>query len=202
MGKPYSDDLRVRVVAAMEGGGNCRAVGARFGIAPSTAGNWHRLYRRTQSYSARPMGGDHRSKLVEHQARVAELLSGTCDLRLADVQADLAERGVLVSWSTVRRTVKRLGLRLKKTIFATEQGRPDVALARQRWAAAQAGLDFTSLVFVDETGTNTAMTCSHGWGHKGRKLFAKAPHGHWMTSTPLTACKAGAQDRLRRRPGA
>ena len=27
------------------------------------------------------------------------------------------------------------------------------------------------------------MTRSHGWGHKGRKLFAKAPHGHWMTST-------------------
>ena len=56
MGRPYSDDLRVRVVAAMEDGGDCRTVGATFGIAPSTAGNWHRLYRRTQSYSARPMG--------------------------------------------------------------------------------------------------------------------------------------------------
>ena len=39
------------------------------------------------------------------------------------------------------------------------------------------------MVFVDETGTNTAMTRSHGWGHKGKKLFAKAPHGHWLTST-------------------
>lgn len=114
MGKPYSDDLRVRVVEAMEVGGDCRSVGLTFGIAPSTAGNWHRLYRRTQSYSARPMGGDHRSKLLDHHARVAELLSGTCDLRLVDVQSDLAERGVLVSWSSVRRTVKRLGLRLKK----------------------------------------------------------------------------------------
>ncbi|NJS14103.1 MAG: IS630 family transposase [Sphingopyxis sp.] len=66
---------------------------------------------------------------------------------------------------------------------ATEQDRPDVALARQLWQAAQAGLDFARLVFVDETGTNTAMTRSHGWGHKGKKLFAKAPHGHWMTST-------------------
>jgi transposase len=56
-------------------------------------------------------------------------------------------------------------------------------LARQLWQAAQAGLDFARLVFVDETGTNTAMTRSHGWGYKGKKLFAKAPHGHWMTST-------------------
>ena len=114
MGRPYSDDLRVRVVAAMEGGGDCRTVGAAFGVAPSTAGNWHRLYRRTQSFSARPMGGDRRSKLIEHDAHVAALLAGTCDLRLVDVQVDLAERGVFVSWSTVWRRVRRLGLRLKK----------------------------------------------------------------------------------------
>ena len=124
MGKPYSDDLRVRVVAAMEGGGNCRMVGATFGIAPSTAGNWHRRYRRTQSCSARPMGGDNRSKLLDHQGRVAELPSGTCDLRLVDVQSDLAERGVFVSWSTVRRTVKRLGLRLKKNDIRDGAGSP------------------------------------------------------------------------------
>ena len=54
----------------------------------------------------------------------------------------------------------------KKTIFATEQDRPDVALARQLWRAAQADLDFSSLVFVDETNTNTAMTRTHGWGQK------------------------------------
>jgi len=124
MGKPYSDDLRVRVVAAMEGGGNCRSVGATFEVAPSTAGNWHRLYRRTQSYSARPMGGDHRSRLLDHEAHVAALLAAKCDLRLIDVQANLAERGVLVSWSTVRRAVKRLGLRLKKNDIRDGTGSP------------------------------------------------------------------------------
>jgi putative transposase len=41
------------------------------------------------------------------------------------------------------------------------------------------------LVFVDETSTNTAMTRTHGWGQKGKKLIGKAPHGHWMTSTFL-----------------
>jgi hypothetical protein len=89
------------------------------------------------------------------------------DLTLAEVRNDLAARGVVVSYAGVQRTVKRLGLRFKKTIFATEQDRPDVALARQLWRAAQAGLDFTSLVFVDETSTNTAMTRTHGWGQKG-----------------------------------
>lgn len=56
-------------------------------------------------------------------------------------------------------------------------------MARQIWAANQAGLNFRSLVFGDETGTTTSMVRTHGWGQKGRKLLAKAPHGHWMTST-------------------
>ena len=56
-------------------------------------------------------------------------------------------------------------------------------MARQLWRAGQAGLDFARLVFVDETGTTTAMTRSHGWGRKGEKLYGKTPHGHWMTQT-------------------
>jgi transposase len=71
----------------------------------------------------------------------------------------------------------------KITIFATEQGRLDVAIAREIWRAAQQGLDFASLVFVDETGTTTNMTRRYGWGQKGKPLLGKAPHGHWMTST-------------------
>ena len=71
----------------------------------------------------------------------------------------------------------------KRTIFATEQDRPDVVLARDIWRAAQAGFDFAALVFVDETGTTTSMTRLRGWGPRGKPLLGKAPHGHWMTST-------------------
>ena len=71
----------------------------------------------------------------------------------------------------------------KRTIYASEQDRPDVAIAREVWRAEQAGLDFNRLVFVDETGTTTSMTRLRGWGRKGKPLLGKAPHGHWMTST-------------------
>lgn len=71
----------------------------------------------------------------------------------------------------------------KRTIYASEQDRPDVAIARAIWQATQAGFDFKSLVFIDETGTTTSMVPTHGWGNKGKLLIGKAPHGHWMTST-------------------
>lgn len=93
MGRPYSDDLRTPVVAAMENGMSCREAAALFGVAPSTAGNWHRLHRQTQSVSARPMGGDRGSKLVEHAERISALLGEGSQLRLVDVQAALAAEG-------------------------------------------------------------------------------------------------------------
>lgn len=174
MGKPYSDDLRDRVVAAMADGRSCRDVGSTFDVAPSTAGNWYRRYRRTSSYAARPMGGDRRSKLTEQAGWIAGRLAQAAELTLGEVRDDLAKRGIEVSYASVWRTVRRLGLRPKKrTIFATEQDRPDVAVARDIWRAAQAGLDFASLVFVDETSTTTSMTRLRGWVAKASRSSAK-----------------------------
>jgi len=114
MGKAYSGDLRERVVAAMAAGRSCREVGAAFDLAPSTAGNWFRRYRRESSHAARPMGGDRRSKLLEQAGWIAERLAQTPELTLGDIRRDLAERCVQVSYASVWRTVRKLGLRHKK----------------------------------------------------------------------------------------
>lgn len=114
MGKAYSDDLRRRVVAAMAAGRSCRDVGAVFDVAPSTAGNWYRRFRHESSHAARPMGGDRRSKLLEQAGWISERLAGTPELTLGEVRSDLAERGIRVSYASVWRTVRKLGLRHKK----------------------------------------------------------------------------------------
>ena len=71
----------------------------------------------------------------------------------------------------------------KKTLHAAEQERSDVIEGRQRWKAAQALLDATRLVFVDETGTSTKMVRTHGRCRRGLRLIGKAPWGHWKTTT-------------------
>jgi hypothetical protein len=58
-----------------------------------------------------------------------------------------------------------------------------VAAARQAWKAGQASLDPSKLVFIDETGANTKMVRSHGRSPRGLRLPAKAPWGHWRTTT-------------------
>ena len=92
------------------------------------------------------------------------------------------------------RIVHDAGLSFKKTLFATEQDRPDVARRRQRWKAHQGRLDPTWLAFIDETWAKTNMTPLRGWAPRGRKLLAKAPHGRWRTLTFLAALRCDRID--------
>jgi transposase len=82
---------------------------------------------------------------------------------------------------------------LKKTLFALEQGRSDVARRRRRWRSWQAGLDPRRLVFIDETWIKTTMVPLRGWGPKGERLRGFAPQGQWRTLTFLGALRC---DRL------
>jgi transposase len=77
----------------------------------------------------------------------------------------------------------------KKTLFATEQDRPDVARRRAQWKKYQNRLDPARLVFIDETWAKTNMTRLCGWAPRGRKLLAKVPQGRWRTLTFLAALR-------------
>jgi transposase len=77
----------------------------------------------------------------------------------------------------------------KKTLFAIEQGRADVARRRKRWQAWQGRLDPKRLVFIDETWIKTNMAPLRGWGPKGKRLRGFAPHGRWRTMTFLAALR-------------
>ncbi len=85
------------------------------------------------------------------------------------------------------------GLGSKKTLFALEQARADIARRRRRWRSFQADLDPRRLVFIDETWIKTNMAPLYGWGQKGKRLRGFAPHGHWRTLTFLGALRC---DRL------
>ena len=57
MARPYSLDLRERVVAAVESGRTVRDVASSFGVSVSSVVKWSQRYRATGSAAALPMGG-------------------------------------------------------------------------------------------------------------------------------------------------
>jgi transposase len=49
-------------------------------------------------------------------------------------------------------------------------------------------------VFIDETWIKTNMAPLRGWGPRGRRLRAYAPHGHWKTLTFIAALRCDRID--------
>ena len=115
MGKPYSMDLRERVVAAVETGGlSCHQAAAQFGVGVSTAIVWVRRLRETGSVAPGQMGG-HKPKAIsgEHRAWLLERAKAR-DFTLRGLVAELAERGLKVDYRAVWNFVHAEKLSFKK----------------------------------------------------------------------------------------
>lgn len=114
MARPYSNDLRERVVAAVASGRSCREVASLFGVSVASVVKWSQRHRATGSAAARPMGGHRKSALEPHRAFLIERLSAVPDLTMPALAAELAALGVLVHPVTIWRLVRSEGLRFKK----------------------------------------------------------------------------------------
>lgn len=115
MAKPYSIDLRERVVAAVERGSlSRREAAARFGVGISTAIAWVRRFRETGSAAPGQMGG-HKPKAIrgEHQAWLLERIREK-DFTLRGLVAELAARGLKVDYRAVWNFVHAERLSFKK----------------------------------------------------------------------------------------
>jgi transposase len=74
-------------------------------------------------------------------------------------------------------------------MHAAEQERPDVKAQRQAWRERAVGVDPHRLVFLDESGAKTNMTRLYGRSLGGDRVVDSAPHGHWCTTTMLSALR-------------
>ena len=114
MARPYSNDLRERVVSAAEAGESTRAVAERFGVAVSSVVKWSQRYRRTGSVAPGKMGG-HRPRVLEpHRDFIVDQIRQMPHLSLHRLKALLAARGVHVSHNAVWQFLRREGLSFKK----------------------------------------------------------------------------------------
>lgn len=130
MARPYSMDLRERVVAAVvQDGMSCHAAAARFGVAASSAIKWVRRVRETGSAAPGRMGG-RKPGILAGTSRAWLLERTATDFTLRGLVAELAERGVRVDYVQVWRFVHAEGLSFKKKRAARR-----TAPARDRQAA-------------------------------------------------------------------
>ena len=115
MGRPYSLDLRERVVSAVESRRMSRNQAAQhYGVAISTAIHWVRRFRETGSVAPGQMGG-HKPKKIRgayHDWLVERVRAR--DFTLNGLVAELAERGLKVDYRSVWAFVHAQDLTFKK----------------------------------------------------------------------------------------
>ena len=122
MPRPYSNDLRERVVAAVACGRPCREVAGLFGVSVASVVKWSQRHRATGTAAAQRMGGRRKRVLEPYRAFLLERLATVPDLTMPALVAELAELGVVAHPVTVWRLVRSEGLRFKKNAVRHRAG--------------------------------------------------------------------------------
>ena len=183
MSKPYSLDLRERVVASIEAGASRHEAAERFDVSVSSAIRWMQRFLRFGSAAAKPSGGS-TSPLEVHAPWLLGLVAKHPDLTLDEIVVAMRREGIAGSRVAVWRFFERHKITVKKkSMRAAEQERADVVRARRRWMREQGLFDPARLVFVDETATSTNMARLRGRCARGLRLIGHVPQGKWQTIT-------------------
>ena len=134
MGKPLSEDLRSRLIAAVAQGMSRRAAAERFGVAAATAVRWVHAFNVTGTFAAKPQGGDTRSHHIEvFRDTILAAIEAQKDIALTELAERLAlEHGVRFARSTIWRFLDRHAITIKKN-----RARQRAGQARRRRAATR-----------------------------------------------------------------
>ena len=114
MSRPYSLDLRERVVLAVAEGSSCRQVARRFGISVASVVKWSQRHRHTGSAAARPMGGRRPFAAAGQRDWLLLRIAEKPDLTLRALVDELGERGLTVSYYAIWHLLRREGISFKK----------------------------------------------------------------------------------------
>lgn len=115
MARALSNDLRERVLKAVDDGLSCRQAAERFGVSASSAIRWHYRRRREGHFRPKELGGDRRSGRIEaHAELILSLVAEMPDMTLAELQTRLAEKRIGAGIGTLWRFFKRRGITRKK----------------------------------------------------------------------------------------
>ena len=116
MQKPFSQDLRNRVIDAVrKDGTSCRAAGRRYEVSESTAIKWLERYRGDGLRGPVGHGGHRPSVLMPHREFLEAARAEKSDVTLQNLCDRVrSEKGVKADTSMMSRFFRRIGVTLKE----------------------------------------------------------------------------------------
>ena len=183
--RAYSNDLRERIIAAVDGGDHSlRQLATLFAVSLSCIVRLLQRRRDAGSLAPKPHGGG-RKPTIDDQApeRLGELVGEQPDATLRD------RLGIPCSLMAIDRALRRAGMtRKKKALRADRQDDPDVQAQRDGFQQRLSEVEPEHLAFVDDMGATTAMTRRYGRSPAGLRVHDSSP-GSWTKVTLITALR-------------
>ncbi len=183
--KAYSYDLRLRVLRAVDQGRPRAEIVTLFAISLATLKRYLKRQRETGDVRAKPIPGRPARKGAALFAGLQPQLDAYPDATLAEhCQLWESSQGIKVSTATISRAIQRLDwTRKKKTLRASEQKEGD----REAWRAQAQTLDASKLIFIDECGSNIALTRLYARSLKGKRAYSAIPRNRRANITLLAS---------------
>ncbi len=192
--KPYSQDLRERIVKAVDQGLSRSETVKLFGVSEATIKRYLKLRHETGSLAPKPIPGYPPRKLTALQKGLQPQLEAHSDATLEEhCKLWEAQTGVKVSISTMSHAMQRLGwTRKKKTLGASERKEEE----RLEWRKKVKDLDITKCRVIDETGSNIALTRLYGRAPKGKRARGSIPRNRGKNMTLISDLSLGGLGEL------
>lgn len=173
--KPYSVDLRQKIIETYEKGGiSQRQLANRFGVALSFIIKLLKQYRETGSLEPISPPGRPSTVTREDEEFIKQLIAEHPSLTLGEIQQELeGAYGKHISTSTISRILQRLKLtRKKKSSYPQRKKSEDVQEQRRAFREKISELEPERMVFIDESGVNLGMNLPYGRCESGQRLYS------------------------------
>ncbi len=183
-GKAYSQDLRDRILAGVDGGLSVCQAAKLFRVSISYVSKAVSRRRQTGESAARPQRGHVRPKLAPLQDAIRAEVERRADVTLAELAIWLHRtHAASASSGLLSRTLAQLGLTRKKVAARGGAGPSRDGRRTRGMAGGATGVEPRQACLIDETWATTNMARRYARGRRGARVVAAVPHGRWRTST-------------------
>ncbi|HEY7122359.1 MAG TPA: hypothetical protein VH540_00280 [Ktedonobacterales bacterium] len=157
--RAYSNELRQRILRAVDQGHRQAEGAAAFQVPVATIGCYLKQHRETGRLSVKPIPGRTPKKRAALEAGLSTQLTAHDDATVEQhCQLWAVAHGQQVSPATTRRAIARLGWTRKKSLGATKRSET----ARAAWRDLTGYLPVNDLLFVDECGSTIRVQPQYG----------------------------------------
>jgi transposase len=183
--RAYSYDLRQRILHAVDQGKTRVEICKLFEVSRATIKRYLKLRRETGDVKPKTIPGRPAKEGAALQAGLQPQLDAYPDATLEEhCQFWEASQGVKVSTASMSRAIQRFNwTRKKKTLCASGQKEAE----RAAWREQAQTFDASKLIFIDECGSNIALTRMSARSPKGKRAYGAIPRNRRANITLLAA---------------